>query len=307
MPIRVPNQLPAGEILQKEHIFVMDEARAMTQDIRELRIVVLNLMPIKQETEVQLLRLLSNTPLQIDITLLRPISHESKNTSREYLEAFYKTFTEIEQNLFDGMIITGAPVEKMEFEKVVYWQELTEIMEWSKTHVTSTFHICWGAQAGLYHHYGINKHSLNKKKFGVFAHHKVMGGPLVQGLDDVVYIPHSRHTGVAKEDILKCDDLILHLDSKEAGVALVSSKDGRQVFATGHAEYDPDTLGAEYERDLAKNLPIEMPHNYYVDDEMEKGTIVQWRSHAYILFSNWLNYFVYQVTPYDLREMSYKH
>lgn len=303
MPIRIANELPAKEILRQENIFVMDEHRANHQDIRELKIVVLNLMPIKQDTEVQILRLLGNTPLQVDITLLRPISHESKNTSKEYLENFYKTFLEIKNQTFDGMIITGAPVEQMEFEEVTYWEELTEIMGWSKNHVTSTLHICWGAQAGLYYHYGIQKKLLDKKKFGVFEHHIVQFEKLVQGLDDRVYIPHSRHTGISKEKILACEELTLLLDSEEAGVALIMSQDGKNIFATGHAEYDPDTLGKEYQRDLKKNLPIEVPLNYYIDDEMEKGTIVKWRSHACILFSNWLNYYVYQVTPYNLEEI----
>jgi homoserine O-succinyltransferase len=303
LPIRVPDALPAIEILQKENIFVMDENRAVTQDIRALKIAVLNLMPIKQETEVQLLRLLSNTPLQLDITLLRPISHDSKNTSQEYLEAFYKTFDQIEHLKFDGMIITGAPVEQLEFEKVNYWSELVEIMEWTKKHVTSTFHICWGAQAGLYYHYGVPKYQLAQKKFGVFEHQIIHFEKLLQGMDDVVYMPHSRHTEVTKEEILACKDLKLLLESEEAGVALVISKDGRQIFATGHAEYDPHTLGKEYVRDLQKKLPINLPNNYYIDDEVEKGTMVRWRSHAYILFSNWLNYYVYQVTPYNLDEI----
>ncbi|MDF2614796.1 MAG: metA [Clostridia bacterium] len=303
MPIRVPNALPAIEVLQKENIFVMDENRAVSQDIRALKIVVLNLMPIKQETEVQILRLLGNTPLQIDITLLRPISHDSKNTSQEHLETFYKTFDQIKDLKFDGMIITGAPVEQMEFEKVTYWDELTQIMEWSKKHVTSTFHICWGAQAGLHYHYGIQKYQLTQKKFGVFEHTIVNFEKLLQGLDDIVYIPHSRHSEVTAEEILACDGLKLLLHSDKAGVALVISNDGRNIFATGHAEYDPGTLEKEYMRDLKKNLPIEMPDNYYIDDEMEKGTVVRWRSHAYILFSNWLNYYVYQVTPYNLDEI----
>ncbi|WP_070000480.1 homoserine O-acetyltransferase MetA [Cellulosilyticum sp. I15G10I2] len=303
MPIRVPNALPAIEILQQENIFVMDENRAVKQDIRALKIAVLNLMPIKQETEVQLLRLISNTPLQIDITLLRPISHDSKNTSQEHLETFYKTFDQIKHLKFDGMIITGAPVEQLEFEKVTYWHELTQIMEWSKHHVTSTFHICWGAQAGLHYHYGIPKYHLPQKKFGVFEHEIVNFEKLLQGLDDIVYIPHSRHTEVSKEEILSCKDLKLLLHSEQAGVALVISNDGKHIFATGHAEYDPHTLGKEYMRDLEKNLPIEIPDNYYIDDEMEKGTLVRWRSHAYILFSNWLNYYVYQVTPYNLDEI----
>jgi homoserine O-succinyltransferase len=303
LPIRVPNALPAIEVLQKENIFVMDENRAVSQDIRALKIVVLNLMPIKQETEVQILRLLGNTPLQIDITLLRPISHDSKNTSQEHLETFYKTFDQIKDLKFDGMIITGAPVEQMEFEKVTYWDELTQIMEWSKKHVTSTFHICWGAQAGLHYHYGIQKYQLTQKKFGVFEHTIVNFEKLLQGLDDIVYIPHSRHSEVTAEEILACDGLKLLLHSDKAGVALVISNDGRNIFATGHAEYDPGTLEKEYMRDLKKNLPIEMPDNYYIDDEMEKGTVVRWRSHAYILFSNWLNYYVYQVTPYNLDEI----
>ena len=303
MPIRVPHQLPAVGILKEENIFVMDDLRARTQDIRELKIIVLNLMPIKQETEVQLLRLLGNTPLQIDITLMRPITHESKNTSKEYLETFYQTFEEVKEKTFDGMIITGAPVEKMAFEDVTYWDELVEIMEWSKRHVTSTLHICWGAQAGLYYHYGIDKHELAEKQFGVFEHNRIQGGKILQGLDDIVYIPHSRHTGIAKEDILACEDLKLHLYSEDAGVALVASKDGKQVFATGHAEYDPLTLNNEYQRDLLKDLPIERPRNYYVGDDMDKGIVVRWRSHAHLMFSNWLNYYVYQVTPYDLNEI----
>ncbi|MGL4344851.1 MAG: homoserine O-acetyltransferase MetA [Cellulosilyticaceae bacterium] len=303
MPIRVPNALPAAEILQKEHIFVMDDDRAYSQDIRPLKIVVLNLMPLKQETEVQLLRLLGNTPLQIDITLLRPMSHESKNTSKEYLETFYKTFSQIKNESFDGMIITGAPVEQLEFEKVSYWDEMTEIMAWSTKHVTSTMHICWGAQAGLYYHYGIKKYGLSQKKFGVFAHEQVEYEKLLQGLDDEVFIPHSRHTEVSREEIEQCEALKLLLYSEEAGVALAMSKDGRHIFATGHAEYDPWTLNHEYQRDLAKNLPIEMPNHYYIEDKVENGTIVKWRSHAYILFSNWLNYYVYQVTPYNLNEI----
>lgn len=303
MPIRVPNGLPAKEILESEQIFVMDELRAITQDIRPLRIAILNLMPVKQEAEVQLLRLLGNTPLQADITLLRPISHDSKNTSREYLETFYKTFEEIKGDTFDGMIITGAPVEQMAFEEVNYWQELVEIMEWSKTHVTSTFHICWGAQAGLYYHYGIEKSALDKKKFGVFKHKVMNYSRLLQGLDDTVYMPHSRHTEVLREDIAACKELEILLDSEEAGVTIVISKEGKNIFVTGHAEYEPATLGNEYTRDLKKNLDIQMPLNYYIDDEIDKGTLVKWRSHAYILFSNWLNYYVYQVTPYNLAEI----
>lgn len=303
MPIRVPNQLPAAQVLQKENIFIMDEECAIRQDIRELKIALLNLMPVKQDTEVQLLRLLGNTPLQIDITLLRPATHESKNTSSEYLNTFYKTFEEVREEKFDGMIITGAPVEQMPFEEVTYWEELTEIMEWTNTNVTSTFHICWGAQAGLYYHYGIHKELLKKKRFGIFEHTRINNAPLLYGLDDKVSIPHSRHTEISRQEVKDCNDLVMLLDSKEAGPALMISKDGKHIFATGHAEYDPYTLGNEYKRDLAKNLPIEMPQNYFIQNNMEKGVCVNWRSHAYILFSNWLNYYVYQVTPYNLKKI----
>ena len=299
MPIKVPNALPAKEILEKEDIFVIDETRAISQDIRELRIAILNLMPTKQETEVQLLRLLSNSPLQIDITLVRPISHESKNTSTEYLETFYKTFEEIKHINFDGMIITGAPVEQMAFEEVNYWDEIMAIMEWSKKHVTSTFHICWGAQAGLYYHYGIPKYPIEKKIFGIFEHIQVEDEKLLQGLDDYVQIPHSRHSEVKLEDIKKCDALKLLLYSEESGVGVVSSKDGKHIFITGHCEYDPLTLEQEYKRDLSRNLPIEMPKHYYKEDDMDKGVMVRWRSHGYTIFSNWLNYYVYQITPYE--------
>lgn len=303
MPIRVPNHLPAAQILQKENIFIMDETCASRQDIRALKIILLNLMPIKQDTEVQLLRLIGNTPLQIDLTLLRTATHTSKNTSSEYLNMYYQTFEEIKEEKFDGMIITGAPVEQMPFEEVTYWKELEHIMEWTKSNVTSTFHICWGAQAGLYYHYGIPKQQLKDKKFGVFEHTKRTHVPLLQGLDDKVFIPHSRHTESAREKIQACEDLILLLDSSEAGPALMMSKNGRQIFSTGHGEYDAFTLATEYVRDLEKKLPIEMPQNYFVQNKMEKGVCVNWRSHAYILFSNWLNYYVYQVTPFNLEEI----
>ena len=303
MPIRVPNTLPAIEILQNEDIFVMDETRAITQDIRELKIAILNLMPVKQETEVQLLRLLSNTPLQMDITLVRIASHESKNTSKEYLETFYKPFADIKSQKFDGMIITGAPVEQMAFEEVNYWKELTEIMEWTKSHVTSTFHICWGAQAGLYYHYGIPKYLIDEKCFGIFEHKKVNEEKLLQGLDDLVNIPQSRHSEVKREDIEKCHALRLLLYSEESGVGLVTSEDGKQIFMTGHGEYDPLTLEQEYKRDLGKGLPIAMPKHYYRNDDPDQGVLVRWRSHMYAIFSNWLNYYVYQVTPYNLEEM----
>lgn len=303
MPIKVPNTLPAIEILQKEDIFVIDEIRAVSQDIRELKIAILNLMPVKQETEVQLLRLLSNTPLQMDITLVRPLCHESKNTSKEYLKTFYKTFEEIKRQNYDGMIITGAPVEQISFEEVTYWDELTEIMEWSKKHVTSTFHICWGAQASLYYHYGIPKYPLEEKQFGIFEHIKVDNEKLLQGLDDYVNIPQSRHSEVRREDIEICNALKLLLYSEESGVGLVISQDGKQIFMTGHGEYDPLTLEQEYKRDLAKELPISMPKHYYRNDNLEEGVEVRWRSHMYAIFSNWLNYYVYQVTPYNLDEM----
>ena len=303
MPIRVPNTLPAIEILQNEDIFVMDETRAITQDIRELKIAILNLMPVKQETEVQLLRLLSNTPLQMDITLVRIASHESKNTSKEYLETFYKRFDDIKSQKFDGMIITGAPVEQMAFEEVSYWEELTKIMEWTKSHVTSTFHICWGAQAGLYYHYGIPKYLIDEKCFGIFEHKKVKSEKLLQGLDDLVNIPQSRHSQVKREDIEKCHALRLLLYSEESGVGLVTSEDGKQIFMTGHGEYDPLTLEQEYKRDLGKGLPIAMPKHYYRNDDPAQGVLVRWRSHMYAIFSNWLNYYVYQVTPYNLEEM----
>ncbi|NLJ88246.1 MAG: homoserine O-succinyltransferase [Epulopiscium sp.] len=301
MPIKIPNDLPAKQVLETENIFVMDENRAITQDIRELKIVILNLMPKKQETEVQLLRLLGNTPLQVEITLLHPKTHKSKNTSEEYLLAFYHTFDEIKHKKFDGMIITGAPVEHFPFEEVTYWEELKEIMEWTKSHVTSTLHICWGAQAGLYYHYGVPKYPLPKKMFGVFPHYVSKGNvKLLQGFDDVFYVPHSRHTYTKKEDIEKVEDLELLSLSDESGVYIAASKDGKQIFITGHSEYDSHTLKEEYERDLSKGLPIDMPKNYFPDDNSSKSPVVTWRGHANLLFYNWLNYYVYQVTPYHL-------
>ena len=302
MPVKVANNLPAIEILEKEQIFVMKEDRAAKQDIRELNIVILNLMPIKQDTEVQLLRLLSNTPLQMEVTFLHPMSHESKNTAPEYLKQFYKTFPEVKDKKFDGMIITGAPIEMLEFEEVAYWEELTTIMEWTKTHVTSTLHICWGAQAALYYHYGVKKYPLEEKLFGVFSHDKHSHEKILQGLDDQVWIPHSRHSEVRQEDIEKVKGLQILLSSEESGVALMISEDGRQIFSTGHAEYDRRTLDKEYKRDLSKNLAIDLPKNYYKNDDLE-NPVVNWRSHAYILFSNWLNYYVYQVTPYNLNHI----
>lgn len=300
MPIRIQSDLPAKAELEDENIFVMDENRALSQDFRELRIVILNLMPIKQDTELQLLRGLSNTPLQIDVTFLQMESHVSKNTSVSHLRKFYVTFPEIMRKKFDGMIITGAPVEKMDFEQVDYWDELTRIMEWSKTHVTSTLHICWGAQAGLYYHYGIPKHVLPKKKFGVYAHHvKNRKIPLVRGFDDVFYAPHSRHTEVLKEDILKNPELTILAESDDAGVFLLMDQDGKKIFVMGHPEYDRYTLHNEYERDKKKGLDIDMPVNYYPDNDDTQKPLLQWRSHGNILYSNWLNYYVYQEVPYE--------
>lgn len=301
MPIKVPDNLPAKEILNKEHIFVMNESRAFHQDIRPLKIVVLNLMPKKQETEVQLLRLLSNSPLQIDVTLLRMESHISKNTSMDYLDTFYKVFDEIKSKKIDGMIITGAPIEHLEYEEITYWNELSKIMEWTKTNVTSTLHICWGAQAGLYYHYKIPKHNLPKKMFGVFEHTKVYNHyDLLRGFDDVFYVPHSRHTEVRREDIEKIDSLEILSESKDSGVYIVASKDGKQIFVTGHSEYDSNTLKNEYLRDKEKGLDIDIPKGYFKDNNPKNEPIVKWKAHSNLLFSNWLNYYVYQITPYEL-------
>jgi len=300
MPIRIPDNLPAIEILKKERIFVMDESRAFKQDIRPIKIAILNLMPDKQTTEVQLLRLLGNTPLQVDITLLHMESYQSKNTSQAYLHNFYHVFDDITSYKFDGMIITGAPVEHMQFEEVAYWSELTDIMQWSKTHVTSTFHICWGAQAGLYYHYGIPKYPLSQKMFGIFPHKAVNHSDLLRGMDDTFYVPHSRHTEIRREDIEKAQKLRILSESEISGIYLVASSDGYQIFATGHSEYDPSTLDKEYKRDLSKGLDIAMPEYYYQDSDPSKPARVNWRSHASLIFSNWLNYFVYQETPFHL-------
>ena len=305
MPIKIPNDLPAVKTLNDENIFVMTETRAITQDIRPLKILLLNLMPKKIETETQLSRLLGNSPLQVDLELIHTKSHKSKNTSAEHLLAFYKTFDDVKDQTFDGMIITGAPVELMEFEEVSYWEELCEIMEWSKTHVHSTLHICWGAQAGLYYHFGINKKTLDKKMFGIFPH-KVdyKKSILFRGFDDVFMAPHSRHTTVDIDDIKKCEGLKILASSDEAGVYAISTAEGRQIFITGHSEYDADTLANEYFRDLNEGKPIEIPKNYFPKDNPENEPIVTWRSHANLLFSNWLNYFVYQTTPYDTKEIN---
>ena len=301
MPIRIPNDLPATEVLKQENIFVMTHNRAVTQDIRPLEIVVLNLMPTKIVTETQLTRLLGNTPLQVHLELMHMSSHQSKNVSQEHLLTFYKSFDEIKDRKFDGMVITGAPVEQMEFEDVDYWQELCQIMEWSKTHVHSTFHICWGAQAGLYYHYGIGKQTLSQKLFGVFPHKAdYKRAILLRGFDDTFYVPHSRHTTVRREDIEAVPELKILASSEEAGVYAVMNKEGHQIFITGHAEYDPLTLETEYLRDKKLGKPIAVPANYYPEDDDSKEPIVRWRGHANLLFSNWLNYFVYQTTPYDI-------
>jgi len=305
MPIKIPNQLPATKTLTEENIFVITETRALTQDIRPLKIAILNLMPTKIETETQLARLLGNTPLQVELTLLHTESYKSKNVNEEHLLAFYKTFAEVEHETFDGMVITGAPVEQMPFEEVSYWEELCRIFEWTKTHVTSTFHICWGAQAGLYYHYGINKHPLPEKLFGIYDHeveHK--SSILFRGFDDVFPAPHSRHTTILREDVEKVPQLKILASSKEAGLYVVSTAKGRQIFVTGHSEYDAGTLAKEYFRDVNAGLPIKVPHNYFPDDNPELAPKVTWRSHANLLYSNWLNYFVYQVTPYDIAQIS---
>ncbi|MDD6201278.1 MAG: homoserine O-succinyltransferase [Firmicutes bacterium] len=301
MPIRIPNDLPAAETLQQENIFVMTQNRAVTQDIRPLEIVLLNLMPTKIATETQLSRLLGNTPLQVNLELMHTTSHLPRNVSQEHMLSFYKSFDELKHRKFDGMVITGAPVEMLPFEEVDYWPELCRIMEWSKTHVHSTFHICWGAQAGLYYHYGIRKTPMPEKLFGVFEHHAdYKRAILLRGFDDTFWVPHSRHTTVAREDIEAVPDLKILASSPKAGVYAVMNKGGRQIFVTGHAEYDPLTLETEYLRDKRQGLPISVPENYYPNDDDTAEPIVRWRGHGNLLFSNWLNYFVYQTTPYDI-------
>jgi homoserine O-succinyltransferase len=304
MPVKIPDSLPARGVLESENIFVMDEHRAVHQDIRPLRIAILNLMPLKISTETQLLRLLGNSPLQVEITLLRVQSHESKNTPAEHLLQHYRSFDEIRDQSFDGFIITGAPVEQLPFEEVNYWKELTEIMDWARVHAFSTLYICWGAQAGLHHYYGVPKHALPAKMFGVFPHRvNVRFEQLVRGFDDVFYVPHSRHTETRREDVLAVPELVLVSESEEAGVYAVISADRRHVFVTGHSEYDPLTLQAEYVRDVQKGLPIAVPKNYFPDDDPKREPVVRWRGHANLLFSNWLNYYVYQQTPFDLRTL----
>lgn len=301
MPIKVPDSLPAKEVLSGENIFVMDESQAFHQDIRPLRIAILNLMPTKETTETQLLRLIGNSPLQVDVVLLHPRSHTSKNTSAEHLKSFYTTFDEISHRRLDGLIVTGAPVEQMDFEEVTYWEELKEIFEWSKHNVTSTMHICWAAQAGLYHHYGVRKESLEEKCFGVFSHTvKSNNVKLLRGFDELFHVPHSRHTDISRADIEASPELQILAESEEAGIYLVATSDGKQIFVTGHSEYDPFSLKWEYDRDVAKGLEVALPKNYYPNDDPQRTPPAVWRAHANLLFANWLNYYVYQETPYDI-------
>ena len=300
MPIRTQNDLPAKEILEKENIFVMDENRATHQDIRPIKVAILNLMPLKEDTELQLLRSMSNTPLQVDVTFVTVSSHESKNTSLSHLNKFYERFEDVRHQYFDGLIITGAPLEQMEYEEVDFWPEMEKIFEWSKVHATSTLHLCWGAQAGLYYHYGLKKYMLPEKMFGVYEH-KVMNRkvPLVRGFDDCFMAPHSRHTEVRTEDIRKVKELTILAESETAGVFLAIADEGRKIFVMGHPEYDRLTLDKEYKRDKSKGLPIDLPVNYYPNKKKKKKPLLQWRSHGNILYSNWLNYYVYQATPYE--------
>lgn len=301
MPLRIPDKLPAINILKKENIFVMDDTRAHTQDIRPLKIVILNLMPLKITTETDLVRLLSNTPLQIDVTFLKLKSHTPKNTPIEHMMMFYKGFEALENEKFDGMIITGAPVENYEYEEVGYWKEITGIFEWAKSHVTSTLYICWAAQAGLYYHYGVPKYPLKKKMFGIFEQHCLEPLlPIFRGFDDKFYMPHSRHTEIRKEDILKNNRLCLIAESDESGASVIMANGGREFFITGHMEYAPNTLDQEYRRDMGKRDDVDLPKNYYKDDNPENGPVVRWRAHANLFFTNWINYYVYQETPFDI-------
>ena len=304
MPIKIDDRLPAREKLEQENIFVMTESRAASQYLRPLHIIILNLMPTKIETETQLLRLMSNTPLQVDVEFMHPASHKSKNTSQNHINKFYKTFDEVKNNKYDGMIITGAPVELLDFEEVDYWEELCQIFEWTKTNVYSTFHICWGAQAGLYYHHGIPKYILKEKMFGVFPHKPLdLYHPLLRGFDESFYVPHSRHTEIRFEDIALCKDLQILTYSEQSGIHLVSDLECRNFYATGHSEYDAETLAKEYFRDVDKGLPIKVPFNYFPDDDPTKKPIVTWRNVGTLMFTNWLNYFVYQRTPYDINDI----
>ena len=304
MPLNVPNQLPAVELLKQENIFVMYSGRASSQDIRPLKIVILNLMPLKITTETDLIRLLSNTPLQLEIEFMKLKSHTSKNTPVEHMKQFYKSFYKMKDQKYDGMIITGAPVELMPFEDVHYWEEFKEIVDWARTHVTSTLYICWAAQAGLYHSYGIQKYPLKDKMFGVFKHQiNEIHNPIFRGFDDVFEVPHSRHTEIRKEDILQVPELTLLSESADAGVYMVMARNGRDLYITGHSEYSPMTLDTEYKRDLTKGVAIQMPRNYYLNDDSNEKPVVRWRAHANLLFTNWLNYFVYQETPFDITQI----
>jgi homoserine O-succinyltransferase/O-acetyltransferase len=304
MPIKIASDLPARKVLEGENIFIIGEDRALHQDIRALRILILNLMPKKIETEIQLLRLLSNTPLHLDITLIHPESHESKNTNQSHLTKFYRTFDEVKEGKFDGMIITGAPVEHLAFEEVTYWEEFSEIMKWSRQNVFSTLHICWAALAGLYYHYNIPKYPLGRKMFGIFPHHKSRPHfPLLRGFDDLFYAPHSRHAELHREDVLKCGKLEILSESPDSGIYMVADREGRQIFVTGHSEYEPDSLKQEYERDVEKGDAVDLPRNYFPGNNPSNQPVVNWRSHAFLLFSNWLNYYVYQQTPFDLESL----
>lgn len=304
MPIKIPNELPAYETLTRENIFVMTETRATTQDIRPLKIILLNLMPTKIATETQFSRLLGNSPIQVELELVNTSSHKPKNVPEEHMLAFYKTFDEIKDEKYDGMVITGAPVELIPFEEVEYWEELCRIMEWSKTHVHSTLHICWGAQAALYYHYGIPKIELDKKLFGVFEHRaEVRNHLLLRGADDIFYVPHSRHTTVDRQDVENCKELKIIASSPDAGVYVAEMGEGKQFFVMGHPEYDPLSLKGEYDRDVAAGLPINIPQNYYPGDDPSQMPVVRWRTHANMLYTNWLNYFVYQTTPYDISSL----
>ena len=306
MPLNLPDRLPAINLLKKENIFVIDNSRAASQDIRPLKIVILNLMPLKITTETDLVRLLSNSPLQIEVSFMKLKSHTSKNTPVEHMKAFYRDFELMKDEKYDGMIITGAPVEHLEFEQVHYWEEITKIFDWTRTHVTSTLYICWAAQAGMYYNYGIPKYPLDKKKFGIFEHYICEGMhqlPIFRGFDDIFYVPHSRHTEVHHQDIDSCSELQIISESKDSGIHMVMARGGREFYVTGHSEYSPYTLDTEYRRDLDKGLDIDMPLNYYRDNDPDKGPLVRWRSTANLLFSNWLNYYVYQETPYDINQI----
>ena len=304
MPLRLPDKLPAIDFLKDENIFVLGNERANSQDIRPLRIAILNLMPLKITTETDLVRLLSNTPLQLDVHLMKVKAHTSKNTPVEHMQAFYRDFEEMRHEKFDGMIITGAPVEHLDYSEVNYWQEITEIFDWARTHVTSVMYICWAAQAGLFYHYGVPKYPLPKKMFGIFP--QIPSNtrlPIFRGFDDVFYMPHSRHTEIRREDILRVPELSIIAESEQSGVSMVMARNGREIFVTGHSEYSPNTLDTEYRRDLAKGLPIDMPVSYYRNDDPDQGPLVTWRGHGNLLFTNWLNYYVYQETPYNIEDI----